>query len=128
MKLLLDTHAYLWWTDDDPRLSVTARAAMSDPSNEIYVSSITAVELAIKLSLAKLKLPLPLDAFLASTMAAAGFEELPLLAKHAVERNALAHHHRDPFDRLLISQAVVEQMHLVTNDAQIIRYAVNVLW
>ena len=92
MKLLLDTHAYLWWTDSDPRLSGVAKSAISDPANDVYVSSVTAIEMAIKVSLGKLTIPLPLEAFLGTTMGAAGFIELPLLAKHAVELVKLAHH------------------------------------
>src|SRR5690242_17728240 len=110
MRVLLDTHALLWWATSDPQLSPTAFAAISDASNEVFVSSVTAAELAIKSALSKLTLPLPIDAFLATSMKSGGFAELPLLIKHAAELAHLPHHHRDPFDRLLISQALSEQL------------------
>lgn len=128
MRLLLDTHTLIWWTEANPRLSSAARAAIADPANEVHVSSISAVELAVKIAIGKLTLPLPLEDFLAAATAAARLVELPLSTRHAVALGKLPSHHRDPFDRLLVAQAQVEGMALVTNDAHIRQYAVPLVW
>jgi PIN domain nuclease of toxin-antitoxin system len=123
MRLLLDTHIFLWWLSDDSRLGPNERIAISDGGNEIFVSAMSFAEIAIKRSLGKLEAPSELFA----TLAHEGFEELPLLARHAVALESLPWHHRDPFDRMLVAQAITENLTLVTHDDRIVEYGVAVL-
>lgn len=123
MRVLLDTHVLLWWLADDPRLAAGIRAAIADGGNTIYVSSVSIAEIAIKTSLQKLRAP---DGLLRSLLAE-GFDELPLLSVHAERLADLPWHHRDPFDRMLVAQAAVEQLLLATQDKKLERYGVEVL-
>ncbi len=119
MRLLLDTHALLWFALDDPQLSATARAAIADPTNAVLVSPASYWEIAIKVSLGKLKA----DAMEVRDAALeGGFVELPIRGPHALHVGGLAWHHRDPFDRLLIAQAAAEPMRLLTADEQLLAY------
>jgi PIN domain nuclease of toxin-antitoxin system len=127
MKLLLDTHIFLWWVSGDPQLSATARQALRDPAHERYLSSVTGIEIAIKVGLGKLKLGGPLDQTLREGMAKLRAVELPLKLSHTVGLAVLPTHHRDPFDRLLICQAIDEGMTLVTQDSMIRRYSLNII-
>ncbi|MGH6943805.1 MAG: type II toxin-antitoxin system VapC family toxin [Geminicoccaceae bacterium] len=128
MKLLLDTHALLWWVFDDPQLSRTAHAALSDPDNGVFVSAVSIWEIAIKVSLNKLPLPLEIDQQLPHVIAATGFTALPVTPEHAYGVRHLPWHHRDPFDRLLVSQARNDDLVMLTNDVLIRRYEVQALW
>ncbi|GAB4267372.1 MAG: type II toxin-antitoxin system VapC family toxin [Deferrisoma sp.] len=119
----MDTHAILWWLADDPRLGKRARAAISDGRNPVYVSAASAWEIAIKKGLGKLEAP---DG-LASVLVEAGFETLPIEFTHAERLASLPPIHRDPFDRILVAQAQVEDLVLVTADRTIPRYPVEVL-
>lgn len=121
MRLLLDTHILLWWLDDDPRLAVTLRQAILDGTNEILVSSITVAEVEIKKALGKLEVPRELLTLLDE----AGFRILPLSAGHAQQLRDLPPHHADPFDRLLIAQAIVEGIPLATADVRLSSYEVE---
>jgi PIN domain nuclease of toxin-antitoxin system len=121
MKLLLDTHAFLWWDSTDSHLPSRLSAAIADPDNEIYVSSVSAWEIAIKRASGKLAF----DGSMVKAMAAHGFQSLPITVEHAEEAGSLPVLHRDPFDRLLVAQAQMEGMALVTVDAQILRYPVK---
>ena len=113
MKLLLDTHAFLWALSEPNRLSKKQIAAMEDPTNKVYLSSISITEIAIKASLGKLELSFdPIDAAERS-----GFEMLDFSAKDALLLKDLPSHHRDPFDRLLITQAISRKLVLVTQDS-----------
>jgi PIN domain nuclease of toxin-antitoxin system len=124
MKLLLDTHAVLWALEDSPQLSATARAAIEDPSNELLVSAATAIEIAIKKSLGKLRAPADLE----RAVTDAGFVPQPLGFPEAVALESLPWHHNDPFDRLLVAQALVAGIPIVTRDPQIARYQVQIVW
>lgn len=128
MKLLLDTHALLWFALDDPQLSSVAKAHIVDPANVKYVSPASYWELAIKISLGKYTLAGPFDQFLNSAILQNGFLILPLEVKHANHLLALPYHHRDPFDRMLIAQAMVEGMSIVSNDALMDFYLVARVW
>lgn len=128
MRLLLDTHALLWWALDHPNLSAPAREAIGDPNNEVRVSAATAWELAIKIGIGRLRLPIDLDVLLAEELRANGFVSLPVTTAHAVRVLALPQHHRDPFDRMLIAQALAEGLTLVSADEVVHAYAVPVLW
>jgi PIN domain nuclease of toxin-antitoxin system len=109
-------------------LSAAAQSAITDPANNLYLSSVSAIELSVKVPLGKLTLPLPVDQFIATAMSAVALIELPLTVRHAVALAGLPLHHRDPFDRLLISQALVKGLTLITDDAEIRRYSVARLW
>ncbi|HTQ79111.1 MAG TPA: type II toxin-antitoxin system VapC family toxin, partial [Thermoanaerobaculia bacterium] len=102
MKLLLDTHAFLWWLADDPKLRAETREAVADPKTVVYVSAASVWEIAVKARLGKLEAG---SANLYEEIGANDFLELPISARHAVLAGALPHHHNDPFDRMLIAQA-----------------------
>lgn len=123
MRALIDTHVLLWWLGDDKRLSPRHRALIADPDNEIFVSAVTAAEISIKSSLGKLTAP----EGLVQTIADEGFSALPLTADHAAALRALPWHHRDPFDRMLVAQASVEQLPLLSSDERIAEYAIDVM-
>ncbi len=125
MRLLLDSHAYLWWLADDPRLGGAARRAILQPSAVVYVSAATVWELAIKQALGRLDTG---DADLVDEIAANGFVELPVAAAHARAAAALPRHHDDPFDRMLVAQAQLEGLELVTRDPAFAAYGVTPVW
>ncbi|CAN5760263.1 type II toxin-antitoxin system VapC family toxin [soil metagenome] len=123
MRLLLDTHVFLWTLADDPRLSREARRAMEE-AMEVFVSAASIWEIAIKAALGKLDAD---PAEFAAAIEPAGFTELPVSARHAAGVRALPLHHADPFDRLLVAQALAEPMRLLTADAVLARYSELVL-
>lgn len=130
MKLLMDTHALLWYTLNDPKLSEQAEALILDGANDIYVSPATYWEMAIKISLGKLTVPQPFENFLDACEQQYDFEILPISLPHAVAVSKLPHpkNHRDPFDRLIVAQAIVEQMPIVSSDHALDHYAVTRMW
>lgn len=128
MKLLLDTHTFLWLVEGSPSLSATARTALADPANLLYLSAASVWELAIKTANKKLALADPLAIFVHRWTAAYQLPLLPIYAAHVLAVAALPDHHRDPFDRILIAQALVETMTLVSADAKFTPYAVPILW
>lgn len=130
MKLLLDTHTMLWLVAGSPNLSAAAQAALADPANELFLSAASVWELAIKTTSVKQRLILsdPLDVYIAKWTPAYQLQPLPIQSTHALEVAKLPNHHRDPFDRMLIAQALVERMTLVSGDGQFRSYSVPVLW
>jgi PIN domain nuclease of toxin-antitoxin system len=124
MRLLLDTHAVIWALEDSPLLSAKARAAIEDGGNEVVVSAASALEIAMKKSLGKLRAPS--DLFEAVT--AAGFVPVNIGFREAALLESLPWHHADPFDRLLVAHAMVQGIPIVTRDPEIARYQVQVLW
>jgi PIN domain nuclease of toxin-antitoxin system len=124
MNLLLDTHALLWATANMPELSARARQAITQPENTVVASVVSAWEIAIKVSLGKLTSP----ANLAAAVASCGFEPRTITFEDAEMIRTLPHHHGDPFDRLLVAQALREGMTLVTRDSIFHRYGVATLW
>jgi PIN domain nuclease of toxin-antitoxin system len=128
VKLLLDTHALIWWAANDPRLSAALRAAISEPSNGVNVSAASAWECAVKVQNGKLPQAAPLVAAFRATLERAGFAMLDITLEHALAAGALPRHHGDPWDRMLIAQALREGMALVSKDAQFDRYGVRRLW
>jgi PIN domain nuclease of toxin-antitoxin system len=120
MTLLLDTHVLLWWLQDAAELSRTARKAIQDGKNPVYISAAVAWEIAIKKALGKLEAPDNLE----EVMGANRFLPLPITIAHALAVQTLPDHHRDPFDRLLIAQALHEGFRLVNRDADIAKYPV----
>jgi PIN domain nuclease of toxin-antitoxin system len=128
MRLLLDTHAVLWFWWDDPRLSARARAAIADPANEKFVSIATPWEVAIKVSLGKLDIGGPYAGFFREFMPRSAFEWMPLDDRHFERLTDLPFLHRDPFDRLLVSQALVEGIALVSREQVFDAYGVERIW
>lgn len=130
MKLLLDTHALLWFVAGAPMLSVRARAAIEDPANDVLVSVASAWEVAIKVSIGKLTVEAPsVGDFFEEQMAENGFGFLPIDPRHTFRAAALPLHHRDPFDRLLVAQALEESLPLVTREqAAFAEYGATLLW
>lgn len=122
MKLLLDTHALIWTLQAQTRLSSTAIDAISDESNEVFVSVVSTWEIEIKKAKGKLRIPGELGAGLT----AQGFQTLPVALRHVLAVESLPRYHRDPFDRMLISQAQLEGMTLITSDRTIRKYPVAV--
>ena len=127
MKLLLDTHAFLWFVAGDERLGRKARRVIEDDETELYLSTASVWEMAIKSSLGRLRLPAPLTDYLTEKVAD-GFRILPVEWPHAAAMEALPFHHRDPFDRLLVAQALIEDLTVVTGDAAFRAYGAAVLW
>jgi PIN domain nuclease of toxin-antitoxin system len=128
MRLLLDTHTFLWWVADDARLSARGRASIADRQNRCLVSVASCWEMAIKVSLGKLGLTVSVDRFIPEQLAANAFELLPLELGHAARVSVLPFHHRDPFDRLLVAQALIEGLAIVSADRIFRRYGVKRLW
>ncbi|MGO9453083.1 MAG: type II toxin-antitoxin system VapC family toxin [Candidatus Binataceae bacterium] len=128
MRALLDTHTFLWWIADDARLSGTAREVIASPDNEIIISAASAWEIAIKARNRRLTLPADADAFISDQVASNAFEVLPVTMRHALRVYSLPDHHRDPFDRLLVAQAQIENVPLLTADTELARYAIHIVW
>lgn len=128
MRLLLDTHALIWWMNDDPQLSRPAFAAIADADNVVLVSAISALELAIKNRLGKIPEARYLALNFEEEVEAAGFEQLPMVSSHARRGGALPIPHRDPFDRVLIAQAQHEDATLVSNEELFDNFGVQRLW
>jgi PIN domain nuclease of toxin-antitoxin system len=124
LKLLLDTQAFLWWMSGSPRLSKGAGEAISDPGNQVLFSVASAWEISIKRSLGKLRAP----GDIGSAIEAESFDLLGIELSHIEALGQLEHHHRDPFDRMLIAQAIVERATLVSGDAIFQRYGAIILW
>jgi PIN domain nuclease of toxin-antitoxin system len=124
VRLLLDTHILLWWLEDDPQLPAAAKAAISDPNSEVFVSVASAWEIAIKHALGRLDFPV---AQMAAIIGQAGFTPLMIDIAHAMRAGGLPAHHHDPFDRMLVAQAQHEGLSIVSVDGMIRRYAVAVL-
>ena len=128
MRVLLDSHAFLWFIAGDAKLSRPARSAIEDSSNTVYVSAASIWEIGIKNSLGKLPLGQPFDVLIPRELAGNGFAYLPIEVAHIAQSTRLPFHHYDPFDRLLIGQAIVEDMPLVSRDSAFEPYAVRTLW
>ena len=128
MKALLDTHAFLWWITDDPRLSSRMRELTGDSTNTLFLSTASGWEIAIKAQLGKLQLPDNLERYIADQLSLNGFESLPIQLRHALHIYTLPDLHRDPFDRILVAQSQLEQLPILTVDPQIARYGVDVIW
>ena len=128
MRLLLDTHALLWFCEGNSALSSPARGAIEDPTNERYVSYASAWEVAIKLATGKLKLQVPYEDVFPGVLSPNGFKTLASDFRHFHAILKLPFHHRDPFDRLLVAQSMVESLTLVTCDPHMAAYGVPVFW
>lgn len=128
MQLLLDTHTFLWWLSGDDALSATARTAIADEGNGIFISAASAWEIATKHRIGKLPRVTAIVADLDGAIADQGFIGLPISLRHGQAAGALPGPHRDPFDRMLIAQAMLENLVLVSNEQPFDAYGVARLW
>ena len=128
MRLLLDTHALLWWLLGDPALSSVARNAIADPGSEVFVSAASAWEITTKFRIGKLPKAAVIAADVAGIVAQHGFIELPLAIHHGQLAGSLPGIHKDPFDRMLVAQAIITDMAIVSGDAILSAYGVARLW
>jgi PIN domain nuclease of toxin-antitoxin system len=126
VPVLLDTHAFLWWCEDSPELSQKARKAVM--ANDCFVSLASFWEIAIKISLDKLKLPADPSRYLTDQMTLNGFEQLDISFRQVMRVAALERHHRDPFDRLLVAQAQEEGLAIVSRDPAFDSYGIKRIW
>ena len=127
MKLLLDTHTFLWFIDDSPQLSQQGKALL-EADNELLLSIASLWEIAIKLRLGKLTVGTPIEVLMTEQLTRNDIDVLPITVAHLVAVSTLPLHHRDPFDRLLIAQAMVTQMPIVSADPAFDAYPVQRLW
>jgi PIN domain nuclease of toxin-antitoxin system len=123
VQLLLDTHAFLWWLGNDAKLGRTARAAIADGANLVFVSAATAWEIGVKRASGRLVAPGDLAGWILEN----GFVPLPIEVEHAVAAADLPLHHKDPFDRLLVAQAQLENLTLEARDDDIDKYSVSLI-
>jgi PIN domain nuclease of toxin-antitoxin system len=128
VKLLLDTHALLWWLSGNVSLSTTARDAIADPANSAYVSAATAWEIATKYRIGKLPSAAPIVGRFGDVLRRSRFYELPITLAHAEKAGSLPGEHRDPFDRMLIAQAIIENMRFISLDSKADAFGVGRLW
>ena len=128
MNALVDSHAFLWFVRNDPKLSASARLFMADPNNDLFLSAGCLWEIAIKVGIGKLRLTEPYDVFITRELANNDVEILPITVAHGAALVPLPLHHRDPFDRLLVAQAVVEKWPVISGDAALDAYPVQRIW
>ena len=128
MRILLDTHAFLWSVMDDSKLSDRARSIFLDADNELLISAVIGFEIAIKYALGKLELAEPPRDFIENRIRNNALTQLPISLSHTYRLSHLPLHHRDPFDRLLISQALEEDIPLLSADSAFRLYDVEVIW
>jgi PIN domain nuclease of toxin-antitoxin system len=128
LRALLDTHVFLWWITDDPQLPQNIIDIIADGNNELYFSAAGCWEIAIKAQLGKISLPDRADTFISDQLNLNGIQSLPILSSHALNVFKLPAHHRDPFDRILVSQAQLEDIPIITSDTLIALYNVKSIW
>jgi PIN domain nuclease of toxin-antitoxin system len=128
MNLILDTHSFIWFVEDNPSLSVPARTLIEESTNAVFLSIASVWEMAIKVSLGKLTLSQPFDLFIPNQLLLNDITLLDITVSHTLRVATLPFHHRDPFDRLLIAQSLVEDMPIISVDGVLDAYGVNRLW
>lgn len=128
MKLLLDTCTFLWIISDDSALSEEARSVFSDPANEVYLSAVSVWEIAVKHALKRLPLPEAPDRFIPAQRTRHAIQPLPLEEEAVLQLSRLPEHHRDPFDRMLVCQAIAHGLVVLTPDEAIRQYPVRTVW
>lgn len=128
MRALLDAHAFLWWGADEDRLSATAQEVMRNATSELYVSVASIWELAIKHAKGNLALPEAVDAFVDDRLRRNRWQPLVIDGRHMIRAASLPPIHRDPFDRMLVAQAQIEDLPIITIDPAITRYDVETIW
>jgi len=127
MNILLDTHAFIWFAQDHNLVSQDIKNLIEDPNNNCYISIGSIWEMTIKISLNRLRLSMPIHE-IEKELESYGFMILPVLFRHLVKLSSLEFHHRDPFDRLLISQAQADNLILISSDSEFRKYNVNLIW
>lgn len=127
MNVLLDTQAWLWMQASPERFSKTALAILEDPGNQLFFSAASSWEIAIKYALEALRLPAPPAEYVPDRMQSSGVIALPVLHTHALQVASLPHHHRDPFDRILVAQSQVEHLPILTSDPKFEAYEVETI-
>jgi PIN domain nuclease of toxin-antitoxin system len=128
VRLLLDTHCWLWYLLNPEKLNAQITEILRDPGNEVYLSAASTWEIVIKFGLGKLELPLPPSEYVPSRLTMLGHQTLPILQSHALRLEQLPLLHRDPFDRILVAQALLENLQLVTADKALTAYDVPIVW
>ena len=128
MKVLLDTHTFLWWIANDSQLSEHARTVIEDADHQLFLSAASGWEIAIKTRIGKLRLADDLQGFVSEQLRINAIQVLPIQMAHALHVTTLPDHHRDPFDRMLVAQSQLEQLPILTIDPQIAKYSVTVIW
>jgi PIN domain nuclease of toxin-antitoxin system len=128
VKALLDAHAFIWWVLDMPNLSESCREILSDGDNDLLLSAASCYEIAYKAAQGRLTLPEAPEEYIRSRLVANGFGSLPIEVSHALRAATLPVIHRDPFDRMLIAQAQIEGLPILTADPAISRYDVETIW
>ena len=124
----MDTHAFLWFITKDAQLSATAQSLIADPNNEVLVSPASYWEIAIKVSIGKYPLHVPYETFITQGIEGNGFKVLAIEPRHTAVLTTLPFHHRDPFDRLIVAQALMESIAVVSCDTVLDAYGVERLW
>jgi PIN domain nuclease of toxin-antitoxin system len=124
VRYLLDTHVLLWWIDDDPKLRTDTRKTVTNPDHDIVVSAASIWEAAIKRAVGKLRFETPV---LLDTLQRGGLRVLPITAEHALAAGDLPRHHDDPFDRMLVAQAMAEDLTVITRDVRLRAYPVAII-
>jgi PIN domain nuclease of toxin-antitoxin system len=128
MRHLIDTQAVIWYVDQDHLLNPKAHAAITDPANDLLLSAASVWEIAIKVGLGKLTLSLPYRQWMNKAMADLGLAVLPITVDYAEVQSGLPRHHGDPFDRLIVAQAIVEGVPIISSDSQLDAYGVTRIW
>ncbi len=128
MKLLLDTHAFLWFIGGNDRLNAYARALIEDEANDRYLSVASLWEMAIKVSIGKLDVPLPFTRLVRQHVVGNAIDVLQVEPEHLDEQRKMPFHHRDPFDRLIIAQAITEEMTVFSRDSAFEEYPIRFVW
>lgn len=127
MKLLLDTHTFIWFVEDDEKLPSRIKIQIEDIENEIFISIVSLWEIAIKTSLGKLEVAIDIPAMI-SKIESNGFSILPIFPEHTICVSSLPFHHRDPFDRMLIAQTITEKIKIVSRDGVFDDYDIDCIW
>lgn len=125
MKLLLDTHCWLWWLSEPQKLTPSMQQAIANPENELFLSVASIWEIAIKVAIGKLTIPQPIARLVAQQLPIDGINTLDLRTIHALKIEELPVHHQDPFDRILIAQAICENLTIITRDRKFAAYPVS---
>jgi len=128
MKYLLDTHAFLWFVLDDKRISANAKSIIKDSKNEIFFSAASAWEMAIKKKLNRLKIKGNLEPFIIKQLSANNFIPMSITISHATYTERLPQFHKDPFDRIIIAQSILESLQLISKDEDVKKYKVATIW
>ena len=127
MKILIDTHTFIWFVEDDDKLPEQLKEIIANPANEIYLSIASLWEMAIKIQLKKLKIDKTIKKVIDSALDN-GFELLPILPEHIIKLVDLKFFHRDPFDRIIIAQSLIENSHIISKDIVFDNYGVRRMW